>query len=349
MKINLKTRKILKIASISLTCTLLVVGTCFVTNEKYHWINSLENYFGNLNDHHTSDDVIIESNGIRVRPTSSIVNGDGSTIKTFNYTIVPSDATIKDVLVTAAYKDESSCEAVLDVKVDESKQEITVTCLSDFDQQIIITIKSKEWPDISAIVKIDYQEKVKSITANPNPVEYNMVEEDPSDKELFTWNSTKYSIAKKDYTFTISGGTISNVDTSKLQIDLGPQRTVFGEAFAELTKGCLFNETIVNNYKNTQKVVITTEQHNPSPEQIWNLTNDDTLHKALVQYWEQSLDQDLEQRSYIYYDVNDISAVCSDGKTYTFSITVKASLMYDYSSCYTPITNITTQYPSLVF
>lgn len=346
-----KNKKVLKKITISATSALLFLSTCVFTNYRYNWINYLLDKVNSQDDSQIKEDIV--NKGIEVKTLSTQTNSDGVVTKVFSYTILPENATIKEVAIELKYKDGSSCEQAVEAMLDQENQQISVKCKQDFDQQIILKIYSTKWPDVYSTVTIDYQEKVKNIVANEDIIYYDGIVDLSGGIDLFKWEPTKYTIPKNDYTFTLSGGNITNIDSSQLYYPLDYSSTSeknFIDAFTKLLKDNFFKEVLECGFDNDPyQVSFSSEDQLPTGTEVWNLTQDNQIHSTLVMYWENGRDQEILDQSYIYLTISNILATCSNGEVFTFSLNLGFSLIFNYSSCYTPVSDINTNIPSIIF
>lgn len=141
-----------------ITCALLSVG--FVGNELIKFSNQSP-IISSLNN----------GNGIRVKKSNSGIDTNGYDYITFSYSLEPSNTLDKDVIVSANYKDGSSCSDVLDISLNKNSQLITVTCLKNFTQQIVLTVTCQKNTNATASVTVDYKEKIKSVTVDSSRIE----------------------------------------------------------------------------------------------------------------------------------------------------------------------------------
>ena len=105
----------------------------------------------------------IESRGVRIRLLSTRTLEDESVEKTFSYSVEPSNATNKDVKVSALFVDGSDCSSVITTAVDKETQTITITCKGAFKQKIIVKVTSVDNPEAYAEVTLNYVKKIESI------------------------------------------------------------------------------------------------------------------------------------------------------------------------------------------
>lgn len=105
----------------------------------------------------------IESRGVKIKLLSTRTLEDQSVEKTFSYSVEPSNATNKDVKVSALFIDGSDCSSVITTAVDKETQTITITCKGAFKQKIIVKVTSVDNPEAYAEVTLNYVKKIESI------------------------------------------------------------------------------------------------------------------------------------------------------------------------------------------
>lgn len=113
---------------------------------------------------------IDKSNGIRVKRSTTGTNSNGKDYIKFSYSLEPANTLQKAVTVSAAYKNGGSCSNVLAVDLDESNKEITVTCLSNFTEQIVLTVTCKQNTNIKATATIDYKARISNATLDTDSI-----------------------------------------------------------------------------------------------------------------------------------------------------------------------------------
>lgn len=115
---------------------------------------------------------IQEKGGMKLKLKSISTLDSGEVIKTFTYTITPSNATNQSVNVTVAWADESVSSTdddsfktdkivtdYLTISKNEETKTITLTCKQAFASVIQATVTSVDNPEAMAIVKVDYRKK----------------------------------------------------------------------------------------------------------------------------------------------------------------------------------------------
>lgn len=115
---------------------------------------------------------IQEKGGMKLKLKSISTLDSGEVIKTFTYTITPSNATNQSVNVGVAWAndsvsstDDDSFKAdktvtdYLTISKNEGTKTITLTCKQAFASVIQATVTSVDNPEASAVVKVDYRKK----------------------------------------------------------------------------------------------------------------------------------------------------------------------------------------------
>ena len=115
---------------------------------------------------------IQEKGGMKLKLKSISTLDSGGVIKTFTYTITPSNATNQSVNVGVAWANDSDSSTdddsfktdktvtdYLTISKDEGTKTITLTCKQAFASVIQATVTSVDNPEASAFVKVDYRKK----------------------------------------------------------------------------------------------------------------------------------------------------------------------------------------------
>ncbi len=273
-----KTQKIVTGSIIALLAftSLALIGK--VTNDKYSWIDKIQDKFTNKEETKTSSDSVnmsIKNNGITLKMLQKTKNELGQEVQTLSYSITPSNATDKSIQVSASYVDNTSCEDVLKVTSNQSEQTISITCLKDFGKVIKVKLVSVSNPNASAEITIDYTKQLKSITTDykqfvinneSNNVVINLA-------ELYTPIYSSYT-KEKNYTFDIVsyGATV--------------EESTFNDNYSFLDKLATNIDESINNNSAL-----------PTASDIWNFDTSNAYHSWLVELSNQS---DL----YVNYEVN---------------------------------------------
>ena len=345
---KLKNRKIARISIVSLTSSLIVVGACYYTNSKTHWLNKVDDYFEEKVEIEQDDEIEIFNRGIDVKSLGVFKTPEGM-VRKFTYTIQPDDASITDVAVKVNYKDGSSCEGVVKAELDASKKEITVTCLQDFDQQIILTITSDKWKEVSAEVTIDFEEKVNGLVGEKK-IYYERRIKPSNDIIVFTWNSTKFTKAKTDYTFTLSGGQVGDIDTSRMYMKMpGEAGVKFMKDFAQLVVDHFYTETLYANKQDPHKIEIRGNDHFVTGSEVWNLTQDVGVHRVLAKYSEGRLYNFQVKDDRLIIPITGATCIDNYGNEFKVDLSLDTNLGIDMSSCYIAANSITPSIPGITF
>lgn len=98
------------------------------------------------------------SNGIRIKQSTSGKNSSGYDYITFSYSISPTNAT-KSISAFLKYIDGTNCSDVINSSVDFNAKTITLTCKQAFNKQIKLVVSIVDQPDIYAEALIDYERK----------------------------------------------------------------------------------------------------------------------------------------------------------------------------------------------
>ena len=142
----MKAKKIL----ISSCVALFLIGTLLSTH-----------YF--IVDCNNSSNNQLETNivnkGISIKKANCITNPDGSITQTFTFTVQPINSTSDLVKVSVNYVDGESCSDIVEAKVDNDNNTISVTCFTAFSKQIILTVTSLANESIKSEVSIDYLQR----------------------------------------------------------------------------------------------------------------------------------------------------------------------------------------------
>ena len=359
---KVKTQKIIKRVSICLLSLSCLVAVGVATNRSFNWVSKVQGFFTkddvNIDDDSSLDvnGIEIKENGIKIKYVSSYKNSEGNDVKTFTYTINPDNATFKEVGISLSYSDGTACSDVMEASIDQQTKTITLTCLQAFDKQIILKVYSTKWTDVYSTLIIDYEEKVSSISPNSTTIEYdgdyNYVADKTNSssgiKNIFSWTGSKHTIEKTDQTWSLSGGdiTITNDDLYYDIAGLGSEGTEFINKYVNLVKNALLSEPL---YSNDHTVYIKSQIDSVSASEVWNLTTSESIHSYLASFWEEGQDQEIYEASYIIFTISNMIATSSDGAELSLSLTMKSSVIRNYSSLYVKISSIGLEETSVIF
>ncbi len=299
-----------------------------------------------------NDDELINSisKGIVLKNLSKGNNEIGQMTQTISYSISPNNASMEDVKVTIKYHDGSDCSSVMRVDHDQSKKEIILTNLNEFNKPIQLKVESVMDKNIYAIATIDYTKKIKSIN----------VTSDVFVSKGFKINSKTlfipvYSIYTKnvDLTYTLTGGNIEIVDTGEKITEiynLGEEGINFLYQYATLIKD------VVLNYANP--IFDTSIKSKlPSGKTVYELTENKDIHDILIYlYTKNNGDEipDIEdslEYNYLQFKVKNINANVSDGTTVRCEdLLIKTTIAdLDFSHYYIELEKISLELSQIVF
>ena len=216
----------------------------------------------------------IESRGVKIKLLSTQVQADKSIVKTFKYSIEPSDASNKEVKVTALFADGSDCSSVIATSVDKNNQTITITCKGAFNQKIIVKVTSIDNPNAYANVTLNYVKKIESIEGTITNLyvgkgwKYDTVSDHSDTSVTYAdFITPTYSDYTKDKQYTFAMKDIEIIeDEFLIQRSLSAQDT--DELYTELT-------VMLYDAFNNQGSL-------PTTEDIWNAVNTDGYRSWLT-------------------------------------------------------------------
>ena len=216
----------------------------------------------------------IESRGVRIRLLSTRTLEDQSVEKTFSYSVEPSNATNKDVKVSALFVDGSDCISVITTAVDKETQTITITCKGAFKQKIIVKVTSVDNPEAYAEVTLNYTKKIESIEGTitslyvGNGWEYDYKSDHIDTSVTYAdFITPTYSDFTKDSEYTFAMKDIEVIeDEFLIQGSLPAQDTA--ELYTELT-------VMLYDAFNNQGAL-------PTTEDLWNAVDSDAYRSWLL-------------------------------------------------------------------
>ncbi|MFR1524192.1 MAG: hypothetical protein ACLSUV_01610 [Bacilli bacterium] len=276
----------------------------------------------------------IESRGVKIKLLSTQVQADKSIVKTFKYSVEPSDATNKEVKVTALFADGSDCSSVITASVDKHTQTITITCKGAFKQKINVKVTSVDNPNAYANVILNYVKKIQSIEGTI--------------KSLYVGNgwSQNYPEQHKDTTVTYADfitPTYSDYTKDKQYTFAMRDIEIIDDEF--LIQGSLPDKDTEELY--TKLNVMLYEAFNnqsalPTSEDMWNAVDTDTYRSWLLGVadldpWEEDAYLCLEARGTIYCVEDPTISVQLGGGTHFY---VYFSFQDDYSNLKVGVNNI---------
>lgn len=108
-------------------------------------------------------DTSIKEEGVSLKLLATTATPEGYVVKTFTFTVQPSNASDQTVTVNAKYKDGTDCASVLTVSVDNEAKTISVTNKAAFSKQVIVTVTSNDNAEAKATITVDYVKKILAI------------------------------------------------------------------------------------------------------------------------------------------------------------------------------------------
>lgn len=261
-----KKKKIIPLLVLGLIVT-STIGVCtnlnFLNNRKEETINS---------------ETITNTNGISIKRITQGKDSSGNPTQTFSYTIEPETSTYQKVNVSLAYKDGSDCSTAMKANVNLENKTITLTCLSDFDMQIILTVTSDFDSDISASATIDYEKKLTSFSFDIDGLNSSLKDEPWSSEyegnfffdEYIDETYSKHTI-NKEFTYQVNINSIESTSPSGSSSIL---KTIYnlggnGIEFIQDLRNLMLESFFIDNSF-------------PTANQIWNLTEDENIRKKLL-------------------------------------------------------------------
>lgn len=155
----------------------LVVLSCFSIfayglNEKIQGLhNSITKSPNNdLISSSSLEENVLEK-GIKLKFVSQRMEGT-TIIKSFKYYVTPWNATNKAVIVEARYFDGTKCSDSVEVSVDTNTQMIDIACKEAFDKVINVNISAVSNPNATAMITLNYVQKLLGITAKSSFCNY---------------------------------------------------------------------------------------------------------------------------------------------------------------------------------
>lgn len=214
---------------------------------------------------------------IKLKMLSETQLEDGTIRKVLNYTIVPEDATNKEVKVTAEYEDGSLCDDVVSCWSNVTNLQIGLDFKSDFDKKIIVTVSSTFDESIKTTITCDYEKDLINFSVKKDE-KYNQGKYDISGGK-FGYNDDNLIDSFNINNFidiTYSKYTLDKEYTFKLELDLFS--TTLEENYDKIIEIDGFDK-----YSNVYKVfngelseLVKTKLLNmsslPTAEEIWNVS-----------------------------------------------------------------------------
>ena len=338
----IKNNKKLIIISIASLVALITIGSIYYLSHGFkNWPIKEENS--------SSIESSTQSNGIELHLLSTTNNDDGSIIKTFSFSITPSNATDQTVSVSAKYKDGTSCQNCLTVEANNYSKRITLHCLKAFSKQIIIEVVSNSNPNINATVTVDYVKKISSIQSPFND-KYVCIGNGWSGSENIQINdfsfssmiNTIYSSYTKnsDYTFSVKDVDVSFEDVGGelleyKEYNLQEIFTDYHNGYAGYGVKTLFSDLLEERIKTAGEI--------PSADDIWNIP-------------EAAISSNIQEVRNCLYDISTLDPssfyltflfsatyYCNENTSISFtykSESLNVSFKNDYTDKFVPVKNL---------
>ena len=277
--------------------------------------------------------VSFSSTGMKIKMLSSVTNEDGSVTKTIGYSVLPANATNKDVDVKVQYYDKSSCEDVASVSVNQKEKTVAITVTKSFSKEIHVILTSMSNSSVTATIKLNYEKRLvslnKKITSNEiNFGNWKNEVNTLKDFKLENFIQPEYSeyTYDKNYTFEVSLVEIPEGDFSTDITEL-----------SDVDLALNFSRLIQNKVSKQSTIIA---------EDIWNLSATEDWHYLLSNIY-------LDQQSTPYYHTT-FNAIYSgvsqtDKKAVYENVDLYVSLANDYSSFVTSVEAIESDESILVY
>lgn len=282
---------------------------------------------------HDNIPVEFNSKGMKIKMLSSITNEDGSVTKTIGYSVLPANATNKDVNVNVQYKDGSACSDIATVSINQKEKTVAITVTKSFSKEIHVILTSVSNSSVTATIKLNYEKRLvslnKKITSNEiNFGNWKNEVNTLKDFKLENFVEAEYSefTYDKNYTFEVSHVEIAEGDFSTDITEL-----------SDVDLSLNFSRLIQNKISNQSTI---------TAEDIWNLSATEDWHYLLSNF---SIDQ--QTIPYYHTTFNAIYSNVSqpDKKAVYENVDLYVSLTNDYSSFVTEVTGIESNESILVY
>lgn len=290
----------------------------------------------------------IKEDGVSLKLLATSTTSEGYVVKTFGFTITPSNASDQTVNAEAKYKDGSDAADVIAVSVDNEAKTISLTNKGAFSQQIVVTVTSNDNAQAKATITVDYVKKLlgihSSVEKEGDGNYYffggNYTGNNLSDFSISSMITPEYSVYTKDKNYTFAVKDVSVLEdewlcSSAEYFDIINSDHI-GRAIAKLLE---------------EK--IKTGGALPTAEEIWNIDSEPGWHSYLSYISENHLNEESDEHlSFVlkatYYCVEDpsIELKFSDDfyDTYLF-----LSFDYDYSDKTVEVSGINTEVSNIEF
>lgn len=293
-----------------------------------------------------------EESPIKLKMLKEETLEDGTIRKIVSYTLTPEDSTIKEVEATAKYEDGSSCDEVISVSVNKDLQQVTLDFKADFDKKIIVTLKSKSNPEVTATITCDYEKRLSSYSLKNNSNLIYSPSHNFSIDDFINVVYSKYTI-DKNYTFKLENISRVELDQTKSANNINKAKSIC----AESTITNIFDSDNFGMFINNQLHNLTSAspKNFPTAETIWNFETGDAINQETSKdkYRLILLDQKTNDYDPWYYTFSaSIQAYDNDKAIGTAiqlnKISIGFDLKLDYSSLMTQVQSVTPEVNHLV-
>ena len=277
--------------------------------------------------------VSFSSTGMKIKMLSSITNEDGSVTKTIGYSVLPANATNKDVDVKVQYKDGSACSDITTVSINQKEKNVAITVTKSFSKEIHVILTSMSNSSVTATIKLNYEKRLISLNKkiNSNEINFGNWQSEANaiqDFKLENFVEAEYSsfTYDKNYTFEVSSVEIPEGDFSTDITEL-----------SDVDLALNFSRLIQNKVSNQSTI---------TAEDLWILSATEDWHYLLSNI---SLDQ--QTIPYYHTTFNAIYSGVSqtDKKAVYENVDLYVSLANDYSAFVTEVTGIESDESILVY
>lgn len=295
-------------------------------------------------------DTSIKEEGVSLKLLATTTTPEGYVVKTFTFTVQPSNASDQTVTVSAKYKDGTDCESVLRAAVDNESKTISVINREAFEKQIIITVTANANAEAKATITVDYVKKLLGIkssvdkegsTGNYYFFGGNYAENNISDFSVSSMITPTYSVYTKDKTYTFAVKEVNVYEDEWI---------------------CSSGEysDFINNSNHIWRALADVIQKKiqsgealPTADEIWNIDSEPGWHSYLAYMSKNHLNESTDDHvSFVfdatYYCVEDpsIEVKFNDGGDDTYLL---LSLDYDFSDKTVEVSGVTVETPNIEF
>lgn len=279
--------------------------------------------------------VDFSSKGMQVRMLSSVTNEDGSITKTIGYTVLPADATNKDISVKLQYADGTSCADLAAAVVDQEAKTVAITIKAAFSKEIHVVLQSVSKSSVQTTIYLNYEKKLLALDRSIDGTEihvgkWNDESNAISGFEMNHFIAPEYSVFTydKEYSFVISDIEIPEGEFSQ-------ELSSYTESDPDLALNMshLIQDKIIG-------------KGSISAEEIWGLSDAQDWHYLLSNFTE-------EEQTIPYYHTTFTATYASvsqpETKVVYSGLDLYLSLAGDYIPFVTEVEEIQAENPVLIY